>query len=173
MPVFEKNEETFERLDWQILQERATNLYYSAYIFTQDCKWFRNFAYELTLFTCAEWYEAHDMYVALAKGLHVAAYDGHSVNWLNETLDQLPISDKSGRVLAFTHFDQFFQRRPFEAYHLINAIEHSSRHFLIYGQRLLALIQADDPHFDSKIHPVGEVKVQYNARERLVAQRIR
>ena len=58
---------------------------------------------------------------------------------------------------------QFAQRFPDVAWSVLDVLAIQARYFLLFGQRLVALIQSDDPQI--RFEPVGACPISWNGRE--------
>jgi RNAse (barnase) inhibitor barstar len=155
--------EDMQRLDWVLLQNGAITLYYSQEIFESDLAWLRWQEYQIHQFDCTHWQTEKNLHDAMAAQFAFPAYYGCNLEALNDCLSDLIIPNDSGRVIVFHHYDQFAERFPKTAWHVLDIIASQARSYLLFGLRLMALVQSDDPRiaFDS----VGACPVMWNRRE--------
>jgi hypothetical protein len=95
-------------------------------------------------------------------------YEGCHLDILKDWLWNLEIPEQGGRVLIFLRFDAFVQMFPDAAWILLEYVEMSSHRMLLFGRRLLALVQSDDP--DLPIRPVGSRQPMWNRHERVLRE---
>jgi RNAse (barnase) inhibitor barstar len=95
-------------------------------------------------------------------------YSANLASWI-DCLAELPIPHEGGVVMQFRHFDAFARSDPQFAHTLLDSIESASRRFLLLNQRLLALVQSDDPRI--RFERIGAVPVNWNPREWLDSDR--
>lgn len=166
MPAFEGlDPEQVNRLDWQILQNGAISLYIDHLTLEEACQWFHKQQYALYRFDCREWKTEQDFHLAISQVLDFPDYYGHNLDAFNDCLLNLDIPPQSGCVLVFFRIDLFAQRFPRFTHQVLDIIEAASRSFLLTGQKLIALVQSDDPAFS--FEPVGVRPVTLNPKEYL------
>ncbi|MBL0128649.1 MAG: barstar family protein [Flavobacteriales bacterium] len=107
---------------------------------------------------------------ALAIGLGFPDYYGRNLDAFNDCLGDLYSADTHGLVVVFQHFDEFTRNEPSFCWGLLNVIAHVSRHWLLSGQRLIGIVQSDDPHL--RYDPVGGSTPFWNGAEWLDASRV-
>jgi hypothetical protein len=78
-------------------------------------------------------------------------------------MGDLHVPAESGTALVFRHFDVFARGDARLAQLVLDAIESTSRHHLLFGRRLIALVQSDDPRI--RFEAVGSRPVNWNPRE--------
>ena len=169
MAPFRDRLEDFQRLDWLILQNGAIALYHKRAILDEDRAWLAASAYEIRDLDAAPWITAADAHDALKSRLNFR--DGYAANLasLIDALEDLRVPDDGGTALVIRHFDAFARREPAFAAALLEAIESTSRRFLLFGKRFLALVQSDDKTL--RLSPVGARPVVWNPREVATATR--
>jgi RNAse (barnase) inhibitor barstar len=159
-----------ERLDMRLLQSGAIALYHKHMHLAQDIAWFQQTGYRVYTLDAATWKTVEDFHRAAQRELHFPDYySGNLAAWI-DCLGDLEIPEESGAVLQFRHFDTFARAEPQFAQTLLDSIECASRRFLVTGQRLLALVQSDDPRI--RFERVGGVPVNWNPREWLDSDRL-
>lgn len=168
MAVF-KAPDDWLRLDYKILQNGATSLYYQKKVLDEDLEWFRQHQYLICIFDCTEWTSLDVFHDDLAESLNFPDYYGRNLNALNDCLVDIEVPDQSGTLLVFLRFDHFAKKFRDTAQALLDIIETNSRRFLLTGQRLITLAQSDDPRLS--FDPVGANIVQWNGREWLNKKR--
>ena len=165
MAHFTDTSETWERLDWQILQNSSVALYHDTSIFTQDMQWFQTQSYQVYHFNCTTWTTLEAFHTHVQTEFEFPGYYGGNMDALNDCLSEIRVPNESGTVLSLSHFDCFTHQFPRVAYEFLDIIGCTSRMFLLFGQRFLALVHTDDPdvHFDA----IGACPVIQNPREHL------
>jgi RNAse (barnase) inhibitor barstar len=150
-------------LDRQILQRGAICLYFRPEVLEEDVKWFRENQYLIHQFDCATWNSEDDFHTDVDQKLGFPDYYGGNLNAFNDCLSDIEVPDSSGTVLVFLRFDAFAKEFPQVAWNVLDIIETNSRRLLLTGQRLIALVQSDDPAIS--FEPVGACAVSWNSRE--------
>ncbi|MHB8598468.1 MAG: barstar family protein [Ktedonobacteraceae bacterium] len=155
----------FQRLDWQILQNGAISLYHNRSIFEEVCEWFHQQQYHLYRFDCTQWTSLNDFHRDVSQTLKFPDYYGQNLDAFNDSLIDIDVPNKSGGLLAFSRFDTFALMHFSFAQTILDIIQDNSRHFLLTGQRLIALVQSDD--VDLAFEPVGACPIIRNPVERV------
>lgn len=158
-----------ERLDVKLLESSAVTLYHKASVLTQDVVCLQQFGYRLYTLDAALWKSAADFHAAARRELGFPDYYAANLaSWI-DCLGELDVPYEGGVVMQFRHFDAFARAEPTFAHTLLDSIESASRRFLLLGQRLLALVQSDDPRI--RFERIGAVPVNWNPREWLDSDR--
>jgi RNAse (barnase) inhibitor barstar len=165
MAVFQKNPDSWQRLDLQILQNGWTSLYWKQTILDGDIDWFRTQNFSIVEFDCSEWTNENKIHVDLKKQLRFPDYYGKNLNALNDSLSDLEINE-TGLVIVFRHF-QIADKDL--AHSLLDIFADNSRVHILFGEKLLTLVQVDNPNF--QINPIGSTAVSWNAAESLNSKR--
>jgi RNAse (barnase) inhibitor barstar len=167
--AFRDHPSEFERLDWRILQNGAIALYYKPAILEEDVAWLAQHGYRLHQLDGARWESAADFHGDAKRVLGFPEHYGGNLGALNDCLTELAVPGDGGMAIVLRHFDVLARRDARLAHALLDALESASRRFLLFGRRLLALVQSDDPRI--RFDRVGERPVCWNAREWLDSSR--
>ena len=158
-----------ERLDVQLLQSSAVTLYHKANLLSHDIAALQQFGYRVYTLDAALWQSAADFHAAARREFAFPDYYvANLASWI-DCLGELDVPHEGGVVMQFRHFDAFSRADPQFAHTLLDSIESASRRFLLLGQRLLALVQSDDPRI--RFERIGAVPVNWNPREWLDSDR--
>ena len=103
------------------------------------------------------------MHEHLARTLHFPSYYGKNLNAFNDCLGDMQDIDSVGQVLVLRRFDRPVSKFKDHCEGLLDIIAHQSRIWLVEGQRLLCLVQSDDPDLDFGI--VGGYRPSWNRSE--------
>jgi RNAse (barnase) inhibitor barstar len=169
MAVFTRDPEELSRLDWWIPQNGAVSLYFRSQVLAEDVAWFREQGYRVHAFDCTGWLSGDLFHNAVCRVLDLPDWYGPNLDAFNDSLSDLAVPDAGGVVLQFTRFDVFAANLPRVARDVLDIIETNSRHHLLFGGRLIALAQSNDPSIS--LGPVGARPVSWNPREWLAKQR--
>ncbi|MFD3002067.1 barstar family protein [Pontibacter toksunensis] len=159
MAVFENTPEEWQRLDWSILQNGYICLYSRQEFLLIDTMWFRKARYRVLEFDCTAWAEEQAMHDDLKQKLRFPDTYASTFGSLKESLKEITITGK-GMVLLLHHFDQVEKET---AQILLDILAKASQWHLLLGQRLLTLLQIDDPKVTYE--PVGARPVVWNPHE--------
>jgi RNAse (barnase) inhibitor barstar len=165
MAVFENNPDEWQRLDWQILQNGWTSLYWQQSILAKDLDWFKKENYNIVDFDCTKWTDTIRIHKDLKKQLAFPDYYGENLDALNDCLSDLEIYEP-GLVIVFRHF-QIVDKDI--AHSLLDIFARNSRLHNLFGKRFLTLVQVDNPNY--QIDPVGSSSVLWNGAEWLDSKR--
>ena len=169
MAIFRNEPEEFQRLDWALLQNGAVTLYFRPQVLAEDIEWLKQHDYRVDTFECSGWSDEGEMHEALSHGLEFPDYYGHNLDALNDCIGDIEIPDEGGRVLVFNRYDSFAETVPQVAWSVLDIMETNSRRLLLFGSRLIILVQSDDPEIF--FEPVGASSVSWNRREWLNTSR--
>jgi len=163
MAPFTENET--DKLDWQLMQNGAVNLYFQMAILERDLSWLREHGYQIESIDCQELPAFYrQMSIAFRFKEHFS-YDDWTGNLdaLNDACRCLEIDSEGGLVLCFIRYDLLKAASPDLAQGLLDIIESNSRDQLLFGRRLLALVQSDDPRI--QFGPIGAKTANWNLSE--------
>ncbi|HZM83485.1 MAG TPA: barstar family protein [Candidatus Limnocylindrales bacterium] len=131
--------------------------------------------YHLVPVDASHWATPKEMHLDLARSLDFPAYYGQNLDAFNDCLRDVVArrygwpEKATGLVLVFTGYDGFAKRHPREAQILLDIIADRARSALLFGGRLICLVQSDDPMIE--FDPVGASPVIWNDAEWLTANR--
>ena len=163
MAIFRNEPEDFQRLDWVLLQNGAITLYFRPQVLAADVDWLKDHNYRVDTFDCSLWADQSVMHEALSSRLEFPGYYGSNLDALNDCIGDIEIPDESGRVLVFNKYDSFAAKFPHVAWSVLDIMETNSRLLLLFGKRLIILVQSDDPRIS--FEPVGGRAVSWNRSE--------
>lgn len=159
MAVFNHSDDLAERLDWKILQNGWASLYWRPEVLNRDLEWFKKEKFETILFDCSGWGQTKNIHKALKKQLHFPDYYGENINALNDCLSDLQIND-NGLVIVF---EKFHLANKDYAFPLLDTFADNARKHVLFGKKLITLIQTDDPGY--QIEPIGACSISWNFSE--------
>jgi RNAse (barnase) inhibitor barstar len=165
MAVFENNPDEWQRLDWRILQNGWSCLYWQQSILDIDIDWFKKENYNIVDFDCSHWTDTNQIHSDLKKNLDFPDYYGGNLNALNDCLSELEIN-RTGLVIVFRHFHIVGKEM---AHSLLDVFARNSRLHNLFGNRFLTLVQVDNPNY--QIDPVGSCAVLWNGAEWMDSKR--
>jgi RNAse (barnase) inhibitor barstar len=177
MASFKADEVNDQQLDWVILRDGGLYLYWRREILADDLNWLESNAYTIISFEAAEWQSTSDweserlMHESLKAHLSFPDYYGNNLDALDECmLEDLVVPDSGGLALVLNHYDRFF--KPVHnlasdggstAEVVLSIFAKAVRYHMLFGRRLLILVQSDDPKIE--FGRLGGVGAGWNHRE--------
>lgn len=163
MAVFSDDPDTFQSIDWRLLQNGSISLHYRPEVLAGNAEWLAARGYRLDELDCTRWDSLETMIKELADNLNLEECYSLNLDALSDSLFDIEIPEESGRVLIFHRYDYFAAKFPKQAWDLLDIIETKARTHLLFGRRLITLLQSDDPSIE--FEPVGSRPVMWNWRE--------
>ena len=163
MSVFRDNPEEWQRLDLSLLKNGSIHLYYCPSVLREDVEWLRGHGYRLDSFDCSRWETEQVMHEELASRLEFPGYYGKNLDALNDCLSDMPVPDNGGRILVFNRYDAFTANVQKVAWHVLDIIDRNAWLHLLFGRRLFALVQSDNPRIEFPL--IGSRPAMWNPRE--------
>lgn len=165
MAVFSSDEANDQRRDWTILRDGGVALYWRPEALRMDLSWLESNGYNVIEFDSAKWTSEEQMHDSLRSGLSFPYYYGKNLDALNESMrSDLVVPDIGGVALVLHHYDQFAKigrtrdRNDKElAKIVLHILARAVRYHMLFGRRLLILVQSDDPRirFDDLGRNIG------------------
>jgi RNAse (barnase) inhibitor barstar len=159
MAVFRNEPEEWQRLDWAIMQHGYACLYHRPEFLLLDTAWFRKERYRVIEFDCNKWANDQAMHEDLKQRLRFKDTYKCDFSALKESQKEMDITGK-GMVLLLHHFDTVDKET---AQILLDILARAAQWHLLLGERLLTLLQVDDPEITYE--PVGARPVRWNPHE--------
>jgi RNAse (barnase) inhibitor barstar len=163
MAVFLYEPPTWERIDWQLMQNGPVSLYWRETYLDEDLRWLKEHGYRVETFDASAWTTEVQMHADFARTLAFADYYGSNLDALNDCLSDLEIPYEGGLVVVLRHFDAFTRRFTRVAWTVLDILANRSRTFMLCGLRFIAVAQSDDATLN--LSPVGATAVNWNRRE--------
>jgi hypothetical protein len=155
--------EDADRLDWDLLRNSPVSLYFSRDVLAGHLGRLKQYGYAVHSFDCSSWSSEEAFHDLLSRQLGFPAYYGRNLAAFHDCLSYIEVSEGGGVALAFLSFDLPFTKFPDWPKDILDIIAVTSRRYLLTGQRLLALVQSNDPGIE--IGPVGACPVALNPTE--------
>src|SRR5262245_51918812 len=165
MAIFEERPEEWNRLDFRLLRDHPVTLYFRRTVLEEDSRWFEAQGYRLHRFDAAKWSTLEKFHDDMTSGLQFPAYYGRNLDAFNDCLSEIDIPNVGGTALVLVAFDTFAARFPKQAWTILDIIATHSRRALLFGRRLLALVQSDNPKIQLQV--IGATPIGWNPQERL------
>lgn len=163
------NSQDLDRLDWQILQNGWVSMYWREKLLEADVQWLADHAYRIYRVDCRRWSSDQSALVDIGVALGFPDYYGPCLDAFNDCLWDLEVPDEGGAAIVLHRYDHFVQQSPATAHAILDIIARNARSFMLFGRRLLTLVQSDDPRLS--FDPVGATSVWWNPDEWLDKRR--
>nr|WP_171783993.1 barstar family protein [Isoptericola halotolerans] len=157
------------------MQNGAVSLYWDLAVLDDACIRLSALGYRVVRIEADAWCDAASMFDALAVALELPGHFRRNFDALNDCLSDVAAGDYGlpadaiGLALVLTGYDSFAATEPVAAQALADPFADQSRTALLFGHRLICLLQSDNPRFD--LAPVGAQAVAWNPAEWLDSQR--
>jgi hypothetical protein len=125
--------------------------------------------YQIVRLDAGSWAKEIDFHRDIKAALDFPDYYGHNLDAFNDCMrdvaswDYGASRDATGTVLVFTGYDAFAGREPRSAQLILDLVAVAARRAMLYGHRLLCLVQSNDPNI--VFEPVGASPVLWNPAE--------
>lgn len=167
--AFDLDADVTHPLDFQLMQNGAVCLFHGDTPLRAAVSELTGSGYELVDLDAARWTHAAAMHDALAAGLGFPGYYSRNLAALHDCLSDVAKADygwspeATGLVVTIRHFDRFTSIDPATAWRLADIFACQSARGLLFGHRILWLLQVDDASFG--LDPVGGYTPTWNPAE--------
>ncbi|WP_165453918.1 barstar family protein [Hyunsoonleella flava] len=133
--------------DIEILKDGPICKYFKNGILDKDLNWFNNKNFEVIEMNCRNW-NRKNAHRKLKDALNFPDYYGENMNAFADCLTDMYNKKHRGLVLVFRSYDSFVEEDVKFAEAILDIIARESRIWLLTGQKLIGLIQSDNPDLD-------------------------
>jgi hypothetical protein len=169
MAAFSTEEKELQRLDLSLLQNSPIALYYRPGLLHEDLSRLRSEGYTTDEFDCSNWHTEAEFHTEVAVRLAFPGYYGGNLDAFHDCIGDVEISDSGGRAFVLHRVDSFARCELQVAQHILDILASASWRYLLFGRRLLTLVQSDDPRI--QFEPVGAHPALWNPREQIEKNR--
>jgi hypothetical protein len=148
-------------LDWRILQNGPVALFHKAAVLDEAIAWFTRRGYTVATADCGSDPSKQGVLDAITGALGFPA--GANLDGFDDYCWQLEVPDEGGFALALLHYDRVVSADRQLAETLLDILARSAWHKLLFGRRLICLVQSDSPSLT--FGPVGGRAPTWNPRE--------
>src|SRR3954471_13313170 len=145
MASFRTDQKESQRLDLSLLQNSPVALYHRPALVDEDLSRLRSEGYTMDEFDCSKWHAEADFHAEVGVRLGFPDYYGRNLDAFNDCIGDIEVPDSGGRAIVFRRFDLFAVREPRVAQVILDIMASTSWHCLLFGRRLLTIVQSDDP----------------------------
>jgi hypothetical protein len=171
MATFNESSLSDEWQLWQLFRYGPVTLFHKPQVLQETIHFLRQEHYLVHEFDCRDMATEGAILAEVVSRLGVIQDYDLTPNWagFNDYLTDVKVPDESGLVLVFQHFDAFQSAFPQGAHFLLDIIAHAYHQNLLFGRRLIALVQTDDPHL--QLEPIGAFTGRWNDKEWFIKDR--
>lgn len=148
-------------LDDQILQRGAICMYHKLKVIEKDIEWFNNNRYQIVNMDASNW-SPENVFKNIMKSFGFDGY-GENLDAFEDYLDDLRKEKYRGLLLVFRGMGQLADKDKHLCEGILDVIAGTSRRWLVSGQRLICLLQSDNP--DLYFEKIGGYNPSWNWQE--------
>lgn len=180
MTAFKAEEKNDNNLDWTILRDGSISRYKRNEFLEEDLQWLQARGYRIISFDCSGWNSDREVLDALRGAWSFPDYHedlptpgpyGKTLNALKKYMtDHLAVPDDGGLAIVLRRFDSFFRgygadhgEERGEAGITLDIFANASRYHMLFGRRLITLVQLDD--LNIRLGLIGGLGVPLNRRD--------
>jgi len=163
MTSFRDDDQTYQRVDYRLLQNGAVTLYCRRAYLEEDIAWLVARGYRLHRWDTSKWRSEAEMHAAIATELAFPDHYRRTLDDFYDCLCDLDIPPDAGLALVLDRFASFARQRRGVAEAILDIAQDVSRQYVLFGHRFLVLVQSDDPQIE--FEPLGAVPANWNHRE--------
>ncbi|QAY69487.1 barstar family protein [Xylanimonas protaetiae] len=174
MAAFDPSDDA-PQLDFVLLSSGPASLFWDPSVLDSACATLTSLGYHLVQLDAGAWDDKVAMLDGVAEALSFPGYFGRNLDALNDCLFDVASGDNwvpeeaAGLVLVLTGFDSFATKDADAAHALVDIYAAQSRYAMLFGRRMLCLLQSDDPRLELPL--VGSTGVSWNPSEWLSSKR--
>ncbi len=150
-----------EALDWAILKNGPISLFYKLEVLDGTVAWLKQRGYTVATAACEPDPSKRRVLDSITAALGFPT--GANLDGFDDYCWQLEVPDDGGFALVLLRFDQVATADRKLAETVLDILAGSAWHKLLFGRRLICLVQSDDPWLT--FGPVGGHAPMWNPRE--------
>lgn len=161
MPCFDLDTDLAGDRAFQLAKNSAVSVFWQS--LDETTSWLADHGYRLVHLDAAAWTTPADFHRDIRTALDFPDHYGDNLDAFDDCLRDVAMyaygadRDATGTVLVFTRYDAFARHEPRAAQAILDIIAGTARFAMLYGHRMLCLVQSDDP--DLAFEPVGATPV--------------
>jgi hypothetical protein len=156
-------------VDYWLLQDSPVTLVWSATVLAELTAWLTRHGYTVVSVDTSGWTSHRDLHRDIAAALDFPDYYGRNFNALDDCLFDVAHGaygldpTATGLVLVLERYDRFSAIDAESAHALLDYFAQRARLALLFGHRMICLVQSDNPR--QRFPDVGATEVRWNQRE--------
>ncbi|MFF5297199.1 barstar family protein [Paractinoplanes globisporus] len=175
MAAFDPEVELTHPADYRLMMSTFVTLFWRSGVLNRSVDQLVALGYDVVHVDAMAWTAEQDLHRDIAAALNFPSYYGHNLPALNDCLGDVGSMEygtspaATGLALVLSGYDKFFAIEPYVAHSLLDIFARQARHAALIGNRMMCLVQTDDPQI--AFAPVGAVPVEWNQTEWLTSSR--
>ncbi len=165
MAAFTESEIEAQGPDWQLFQNGGVVLFFQPAVLDDATKKLAQRGYLVQTIDCQYQLDEQSTLFAIVDSLKITRYEQIGLDGFNDFMSQIDFDGCTGVVVVLKEFHRFRQAFPECAYHILDIMADNHRSHLLVGNRLLTLVQSDDPRIDEQVGTIGGYKPSWNPAE--------
>jgi RNAse (barnase) inhibitor barstar len=157
-----------ENLDWLMVRNGPIIKYFSSSVLEEDIKKLENMRYNIIDLSTSNW-TIKNAHIQIKDGFGFPDYYGGNRNAFEDCLNDMFNKKYKGLVIVFRNFDNFYSQNKDFSESILDGIMSVSWIWLLAGQKLITLIQSDNPNLE--IRKIGGFEPSWNSQEWLNSSR--
>jgi hypothetical protein len=169
VPSFDLDANLAEDRAYRLAANGAVTMFRRPAVLDETVAWLADHGYLIHRWDAGSWATQADFHAAVKQELDFPDYYGQgSLDGFDDclrdvaTYDYGASRDATGTILVFTGYDTYAAREPRAAQVILDVIADTARLAMLFGHRMLCLVQSDDP--DITFEPVGATAVSWAER---------
>lgn len=165
MPSFTDQEIEDQWPIWQLFQNGGVVLFYNPPLLDSAAASLTESGYQVHSVTCQPDADEQTVLFAIVDSLGIPRYRNIGLDGFNDFVSEISFNNCTGVVVILKAFDCFWRKFPESAFQILDILADHHRLNLLLGNRLLTLVQSDDPRIDKKLGKVGGYSPSWNPAE--------
>lgn len=150
---------------WSLFQNGGVVLFFQTAILDDATENLTQNGYRVHNIDCQHQTDEQSTLLAIVDSLNIPRYQNIGLDGFNDFISQIDFDGCTGVVIVLSAFHRFRQAFPECAFHILDIMADNHRSHLLVGNRLLTLVQSDDPRIDEQIGIIGGYKPIWNPSE--------
>ena len=176
VPPFDADHDDLSNdIEFQLLQDSPVTLFWQRTALSETAAQLTERGYHVVALDPSSWLGEEEMHRQLATAFGFPDYYGSNLSALIDCLRDVVVhdygwpADSAGLAVTLVGYDAFASRSGDLAWRLLDILARASRDALLFGGRLVCLVQSEEP--GTRIEPVGALSVGWNPGEWLTSSR--
>ncbi|MET7994335.1 barstar family protein [Amycolatopsis sp. NPDC005232] len=169
MAAFDPSAKLSTEPDFLLLQDSGVTLFWSTAVLATTTTWLTDHGYRIVEIDTAGWTREADLHRDVASALDFPEYYDDNLDGLDDWMGDIASGDHApdlaagGFVLVLRHYDKFAAVQRHLAHAVLDIFARQARSALLFGHRMMCLVQSDDPGLS--FPAVGARPVEWNDAE--------